>query len=149
MGFIDAFVYAHKYHCHSADKPGKFEDCMEGKICLMTAITPANDTYQAICLARRPIDIPCQRFRLPSAKARYPNLSNIRSATRSKGDGYKGRAVFTDGGTHTIDGETTAGWVAIARFPNRRLYIMFGPVITTEARSETAYQQHGGTLQHF
>ena len=42
------------------------------------------------------------------------------SATRNEGDGYKGRAVFTDGGTHTIDGETTAGWGAVARSPNGR-----------------------------
>ena len=59
-------------------------------------------------------------------------------------------AVFTDGGTHTVDGETAAGWGAIARSPDGRL---FGPVTTTETRlalcrSETTHQQHGGTLQH-
>ena len=31
MGFIDAFVYAHNYHRHNVDNPGKFQDCTEGE----------------------------------------------------------------------------------------------------------------------
>ena len=109
MGFIDAFVYVHNYHWHNLDIPGRFKDCMEERIRLVTAVTPAYaHAYQAICLARRPIDIPCQRFRLPSAKAKYPNLPNIRTITRNNGDDHKGWAVFTVGGTHIIDSETTA-----------------------------------------
>ena len=62
MGLIDAFVYAHHYHRHKVDNQGKFEDCMEGRIRFVTAITPAYArAYQDICLARRPLDIPCQK----------------------------------------------------------------------------------------
>ena len=71
MGFIDAFVYAHNYHHHNVDNPGNFQDCVEERIRLMTAITPAYaHAYRAICLARRPLDILCRRFRPPSAKAK-------------------------------------------------------------------------------
>ena len=61
MGLIDAFVYAHNNHRQNADNPGKFQDCMEGRIRLMTAITLAYvHAFQAICFARRPLDInPC------------------------------------------------------------------------------------------
>ena len=34
---------------------------------------------------------------------------------------------FTDGGTHTNDGETTAGWTAITRSPLGVRYVMFWP----------------------
>ena len=58
MGLIDAFVYAHNYHRHNADNPGKFQGCMEGRIRLVTAITPACvHAHRAVCLARRPLDI--------------------------------------------------------------------------------------------
>ena len=40
-GIFDAFVYALNHHRHNTDNPGNFEDCMEGLICLMTALTPA------------------------------------------------------------------------------------------------------------
>ena len=39
----------------------------------------------------------------------------------------------TDGGTRLADGETLAGWGAVARSPHGRIVFMFGPVITTEA----------------
>ena len=35
--------------------------------------------------------------------------------------------------SHSTDGETIAGWGAVARSPDGRLYVMFGPVVTTEA----------------
>ena len=41
MGIIDAFVYAHNNHRHNTDNPWKYEDCMEGRIRLLTAITPS------------------------------------------------------------------------------------------------------------
>ena len=45
---------------------GNFEDCMEGGICLVTAITPTcAHTYQSLFLAGRPYEFPHQRFRLP------------------------------------------------------------------------------------
>ena len=133
MQAFNAFVYAHNCHRHNADSPGKFQDCMEERIRLMTASTPAYaHANQAICLTRSPLDTPCQRFRSPSDQAECPNLPNIRTTTRNKGDDNKGWAVFTDGGTHAIHFETTAGWGAIARSPEGRLCIMFGLVITTE-----------------
>ena len=49
-----------------------------------------------------------------------------------EGDDFEGWALFTDGGTHSTDGENTAGWGAVARLPHG-LYVMFGLVVTTEA----------------
>ena len=43
VGVIDAFVNAHNYHCRHTDNPGNFEDCMDGKIRLLTAITPTSN----------------------------------------------------------------------------------------------------------
>ena len=121
MEIIDDFVYAHNYHRHNMDNLGKIDDCMEGRIRVVTAITPSYaQAYQVLCLTTRPTDIPYQRFRMPSAKAKYPNLPNIRTTTRKKGDDFKGCAVFTDGRTHATDGETPAGWGAVARSPNMR-----------------------------
>ena len=45
----------------------------------------------------------------------------------------QGWAIYTDGSTRVADGETFAGWFAVARSPHRRIDVMFGPVITTEA----------------
>ena len=74
-GIMDAFVYAHNYHRHNTDNLEKLGDCMEGRIRLLTAITPSYaHTYKTLCLTRRPYDIPCQRIRLPSAKAKYLDL---------------------------------------------------------------------------
>ena len=134
MGIIDAFVYAHNYHRHNTYNPGEFEDCMEGRIRLLTAIAPSYaHAYQALCPTGRWADTPFHRFRLPSAKAKYLNLPNNRTSTQKKGDDFKGWAVFTDGGTDSVDGETTAGWGAVARSPDGRLYVVFGPVVTPEA----------------
>ena len=134
MGIIDAFVYAHNVHRQNNNNPGKFEDCTEGRIRLMTAITPAYaHAFQAVCLTRHPMVIPHQKFRLPTAKAKYPNLPINRTMTRQRGSDHRGWAVFTDGGTHSVDGETTAVWSAVARSPDGRCYVMFGPVITSEA----------------
>ena len=77
--------------------------------------------------------VPHQNFRLPKPKARYPSLPSARSLTREKGNDYHGWAIFTDGGTRVVDGETLAGWGVIARSPHERIDIMFGPVVTTEA----------------
>ena len=74
MGVIDAVVFAHNYHRHNANNPGSFEDCMEGRIRLLTAITPRYaHAYQSFCRVGRPFDFPHQRFRLPSVKAKYPS----------------------------------------------------------------------------
>ena len=85
MGIIDAIVNAHNYHRHNLDNAGEFGDCMEGRIRLLTAITPSYaHAYQTLCLTRRPYDIPCQRFRLPSAKAKHLNHPNNRTTMREK-----------------------------------------------------------------
>ena len=85
----------------------------------MTAITPAYaHAYQATCLAR---DIPAvfhQNFRLTKLKARYPYLPNARSITRERGNDYDGWAIYTDGGTRVVDGETLAGRSVISRSPH-------------------------------
>ena len=44
-----------------------------------------------------------------------------------------GQAIFSDGGTRVVDGQTLAGWCVISRSPHGRTDVMFGPVITTEA----------------
>ena len=43
------------------------------------------------------------------------------------------RAIYTDGGTRVVDGETFAGWGVISQSPHGRIDVMFGPVVTTEA----------------
>ena len=53
--------------------------------------------------------------------------------TRDKGNAFQGWAIYTDGRTRLADGETLAGWSAVARSPHGRIAVMFGPVITTEA----------------
>ena len=98
MGIIDAFVYAHNHHRRNLDNPGNFGDCMEGRNRLVTAITPTfAHAYQSIFLSRRPLVVPYQKFRLPAAKARYPNLPNSRTTTREKGNDFQGWATCTGG----------------------------------------------------
>ena len=100
----------------------------------MTAITLAcAHAYQLICPTRHVPVVPSQKFRLPAAKARYPHLSHSGTATRERGNDFQGWAIYTDGSTRLADGDTFAGWSAVARSPHRRIDVMFGPVITTEA----------------
>ena len=42
-------------------------------------------------------------------------------------------AIYTDGGTRVVDGETLAGWSEISRSPRGRIDVLFGPVVNTEA----------------
>ena len=112
MGFIDAFVHAHHQHRRSIESPGHVGDCMKGRICFTTAITPAHaHAYQATCLAGHMPAVPRPNFRLPKLKARCPYLPNDRSTTRARGNDFRGWAVFSDGGSRVVDGETLAGWV--------------------------------------
>ena len=100
----------------------------------MTAITSTYaHAYQSLCLTGRLFVVHQQKFRLPASKARYPNLPNSRTTTREKGNDFQGWAIYTDGGSRVSEGEASAGWGAVARSPDGRLYIMFGPVTTTEA----------------
>ena len=41
----------------------------------------------------------------------------------------RGWAIYTDGGTRIVDGETLAGWGVISRSPHGRIDIVFGPVV--------------------
>ena len=134
MRFIDAFVYAHHQHRRSIENPGKLGDCMKGRFRFMTAITSADaHAYQEKCQTRHMPAVPRLNFRLPKPKARYPHLPNVRTTTRERGYDFHGWAIYADGGTRVVDGETSAGWGAIARSPHGRIDVMFGPVITTEA----------------
>ena len=100
----------------------------------MTAITPAYaHAYQATCLARHMPAVQHQNFRLPKPNARYPYLPNARSATRERGNDFRGWAFKTDGGARVVDGETLAGWSVISRSLHGRIDVMFGPVVTTKA----------------
>ena len=122
MGFLDAFVYAHHQHRRIIENPGNFGDCMKGRIRFMTAITPAYaHAYQATCLARHIPAVPHQNFRLPKLKARYPYLPNDRSTTRTRGTDFRGWAIYTDGGTRIVDGETLARMGVISRSPHGRI----------------------------
>ena len=134
MGFLDAFVYAHHQHRHGFENPGNFGHCMKGRIRCMTAITPVYaHAYQATCLAQHFPGVPHHTFRLPKPKSRYLYLSSDRSITRERGNDYRGWALYTDGGTRVVDGETLAGWGVISRSSHGRIDVMFGPVVTTEA----------------
>ena len=77
--------------------------------------------------------VPRLNFRLAKPKARCPHLSNIRTTTRERGNDFQGWAIYTDGCTRLVDGETSAGWGAIARSHHGRKDVLLGPVITTEA----------------
>ena len=131
MGVIGAFVYAQNHHRRGMDNPGNFGACMKARIRFMTAITPAYaHAYQLICLP-----VTCSRWSLSpaAAKARYPHLPNARATTLERGNDFQGWAIYTDGCTRFADGETLDGWGAVARSLHGRIYVMFGPVVTTEA----------------
>ena len=134
LQYLDAFVYAHHQHRQDSENPGNFGDCMKGRIRSMTAITPAYaHAYQATCPARHLPGVPHHNFRLPKPKARYPYLPTACSTTRERGNDYCGWAIYADGGTRVVDGETLAGWRVISRSSHGRIDVMFGPVVTTEA----------------
>ena len=116
MGIIDAFVYAHNYHRHSVDNPGN----------LRTAWRRVTPSYKPSASQ----DANSNRFRLPRPSTR--TFQPIAPPRGKKATTFRdGRVVFTDGRSHVS--ETTAGWGAVARSPDGKLYVMFGPVITTEA----------------
>ena len=121
LGFL---VFAHS---------GNFGDCMKGRVRFMTAITPAfAHAYQATCLAMHLPVVPHRSFKLPKPKSRYAYLPNARSITSEKGNDNRGWALHTDGGTRVVDGETVARWGVVSRSPRGHIYVMFGPVITSE-----------------
>ena len=100
----------------------------------MTVITPLTPTRTKQYVLRCTFPGVLHRsFRLPKPKSRYPHLPNDRSITRELGNDFHGWAIYTDGGTRVVDGEIFAGWGVISRSPRGRIFILFGPVITTKA----------------
>ena len=134
MGVIDAFVYAHSQLRRNIENPGNSGDRIKGRIRFMTAITPAcAHAYQLICLTRHILAVPSQKFRLPAAQARYPHLPNVRATTRDTLNDFQGYAIDTDGGTRLAEGVTLARWSAFTRSHQGKIFVMCGPVVTTEA----------------
>ena len=116
LGFLDTFVYAHHKHRLHYANAGNFGDCMSGRVRFMTAITLAYaHAYQTICLGMPFPGVPHYSFRLPWPTSRYPFLPNDRSLSKELGHDYRGWAIFSDGGTRVVDGETVAGWRVISR----------------------------------
>ena len=147
MGLLDAFVYAH-HQRRGFENPGNFGDYMKGRIRFMTAITLAYaHAYQTTCLTAHMPAVPHQNFRLPQLKARYPYLPNARSTTRERGNDYCGWAIYTDGGTRVVDGETLAGWGVISRSPHGRFDVMFGPSSPPRLISLSLVPEHTPTTQ--
>ena len=72
LGVINVFVHARKHHRHSWDNPGQFEDCMQGRIRLMTAVAPAcAHAFETLCFSGRPGDLLVNSFRLRAPEATY------------------------------------------------------------------------------
>ena len=125
LGFLDAFVSAHHKHRLDSENSVNFRDCMKGGIRFMT---PAYaHAYQATCLTRHMPAVPRQNFRPPMLKARDPYLPNDLSTTCERGNDFRGCAVYTDGGTRVVDGETLAGWGVISRSLRGRIFVLFCP----------------------
>ena len=82
------------------------------------------------------------KLQTPRHQANYRYLPKVRTATHIVGDEVGGWAILTDGGTHASDGETTAGWSAIARSLRGVCFVMFGPVITAEHVAFAGASQH-------
>ena len=121
---LTPFVYAYNYHPQNTDNPRKFEDCLEARLPSYV------HAYQALCITRRSADIPFQRFRVPSANAKYLNLPNNRTTTQKK------VTILRDGRCSPMEGP-------IPLMVKPQLYVMLGPVVTTEA-----HLAHAGSGLH-
>ena len=78
MGIMDALVYAHNNHTRNLDNPGNFGDYMEGRIRLMTAITPTYArAYQCLCLAGRPPCCSSSEVSLASCQSQMPQSTQL------------------------------------------------------------------------
>ena len=102
---------------------------MEGLICLMTALTPAYaHALQHLCPVGHSdgiLSAECQTLR---SKGQFVGAYQIFAQLRTEVVlCTRVGPFFTDGGTHTNDGETTAGWCAITRSPLGLCYVVFWP----------------------
>ena len=90
LGVIDASVYVHNRHRHNRNDPGNLQIRMQGRIRLMTALTPAyGHAVQTVCLGRRAGDMWAHNFRLIAPRNNYRSLPNIRTTTRLVGDKFR------------------------------------------------------------
>ena len=92
-----ACVYGFNHRRHIRDDPRNVQDCMQGRIRLMTALTPASAHAFP------------EHIRILAAKADYRQLPNVRTMTRLTGAGFGGWSIFANGGTHKI----VVGWRAV------------------------------------
>ena len=99
---------------------------MQGRIRQMTASAQAYaHALHNVCLGRLAGVFAIHNSRLVAPKTNSLQLRSVRTTTRLTGAQFRGWAIFTDGGTHTIDEETTAGWSAVARSPRGVCHVMF------------------------
>ena len=126
LGIFDAFVYAHNHHRHNTDNPGNFEDCMEELICLITALTPAYArAFQNLCPVGHSDAISVRERQTLRSQGQFIGAYQMFAQLRAEVVmSLRVELFFTDGGTHTNDGETTAGWTAITRSPLGVRYVM-------------------------
>ena len=83
---MDTFVHAFKCRRHCGDGAGAFHDNMQGGMRLLTSFVPAcAHAFQALC-------------------------PGVRSITQLSNLNFQGLVIFTDGGTETANGDTTAGY---------------------------------------
>ena len=139
VGFIDAFVCAHNHYRRNIENPGNFGDCMKGRM------NPFHDSNHCLCSSipgtlpdKTHACDPKPEISSAECQSQIPHLPNVRTATHERGNDFQVWAIHTDGRTRLADGETYAGWGAVARSPHGRMDVMFGPVITTEAPLEFA-----------
>ena len=121
-------------HCLDFVNAGNFGDCLKGRVRFGMSERVVRDARRVHrktnCLVRMGVG---RSDGSHESKSRYPYLPNDRSRTSERGNDYHGWAIFTDGGTRVVDGETLAGWGLISRSPRGRIFVLFGPVICTEA----------------
>ena len=91
-----------------------------------------NDSHHSSIYPRVPINfawrdmfplLSIQNFACTTAKAPYPHHPNARTTTRERGNDFQGWANYTEGSTRLTDGETSAGWGAVARSPHGRIFV--------------------------
>ena len=100
---------------------------MQGRIRLMKAFTPAYAHASQTCLGRRAACwFATSDFLHPSQI--IVMLPTFRTTKQLVGDEFRGCGVFSNGGTHNSDGETTARWSAVVRSP---LVCVLGKVWTS------------------
>ena len=105
FGIINAFVYDHNFHRHNVYQSSQVRGLHGGED------SPCDCHYASIrpCVPRH-------------------MLHRTLLWTQKRCEHFKVWAIFTDGGTHTEDGETMAGWGVVVRTPAGVHYAMCDPV---------------------